>query len=547
MKDRQKPNNDELRRLPDREAVGYGRVSSPGQIRDSTKSIREIAHFVDLAKQDGFKTALDSSQAEAWLLKIQAGVIEPGVLRDGEFTLDCRDLGISGLLGQSKRPGLAGVKRRLERKELGAIYVSEPSRLSRDQDKIEPYVLLKLLKDSNCKVRTPEEVLSPCIDHDWDILDEEFQDAHDETKIRNRRLFRKKQAKAKRGEYVGTPVCEGFYLPIKERRKDGSYVFDKIARYAPHAPVVEKALQELVRWRNPYHAMRALKGISFPFFPQELAYMESRTSLRSCPKTVDGYLITAGLLYGLAQNLALIGHYVYGDIVKEANHEPIVGEDLFWEAYEVVRAKKPRGRAAYNEPLPFDGILWCGDHQDLRPISAHNGERAYICDSCYRRGEQSSICLHVTSYMIDVPLITAVLSQLDLSPLAETVLERLESEVRQCRLDKRAEDRQRIELESTLANLRVNLGRTQNAELISEYEAQILKVKEQLANLGNNCPPENTISGLSVQWVRDFLMNLRRDWDGYSSTLKNHLLKLLVKMVIIKRNDNSAARVPLSI
>ena len=46
---RQKPNDEELRRLPDRKAMIYGRVSSPGQVRDSEESIREIAALVDLS------------------------------------------------------------------------------------------------------------------------------------------------------------------------------------------------------------------------------------------------------------------------------------------------------------------------------------------------------------------------------------------------------------------------------------------------------------------------------------------------------------------
>jgi hypothetical protein len=153
---RHKPSDEELRRLPDRKALIYGRVSSPGQVRDSQESIREIAHLVDLAKEDGYRTGLDSVVVEEWLARIQGGAVAPGVLESGDVILDCRDLGISGTLGQDKRLGLANTKTLLERREPGAIYLSEPSRLSRDQDKVEPYTLLKLMKDGKCKVRTPE-------------------------------------------------------------------------------------------------------------------------------------------------------------------------------------------------------------------------------------------------------------------------------------------------------------------------------------------------------------------------------------------------------
>jgi len=277
---RHKPSDEELRRLPDRKALIYGRVSSPGQVRDSHESIREIAHLVDLAKEDGYKTGLDSVAVEEWLARIQGGAAAPGVLESGDVILDCRDLGISGTLGQDKRLGLANTKTLLERRELGAIYLSEPSRLSRDQDKVEPYTLLKLMKDGNCKVRTPESILSPCIQRDWDILDEEFEDAREELKVWRRRLHRKKLRKAERGEYVGGPVCVGFYLPIETQDRSGRYRFGKMVPYEPHACIVNRILQEFISRRSPFDTLRALKGVTFPFFPPDLAYMESRTALR---------------------------------------------------------------------------------------------------------------------------------------------------------------------------------------------------------------------------------------------------------------------------
>lgn len=531
-----KPSDQELRRLPDRRALVYGRVSSPGQVRDSEESIREIAGLVDLAKLDGYVTGLDSRTVEAWLAHIQAGDIPPGMLEDSDIILDCRDLGISGTFGHDKRLGLANTKALLERRQLGAIYLSEPSRLSRDQDKVEPYALLRLMKDGNCKVRTPEGILSPCIERDWDILDEEFEDAREELRVWRRRLHRKKLRKAERGEYVGGSVCTGFYLPIVERRKDGRYRFGKIAPYEPHARVVNRVLRELVRRRSPFETMRALKGVTFPFFPPELAYMEGRTALRPCPWTPDGYAVTVDLLYGLAQNFALVGVWVYGDIVIESNHEAIVPEDLFWQAYEIVTSDKPKGRAIHYDPLPFDGLLWCGNHVELQHISARNSNGTYLCANEYRRGEEDRICLHITHRAIDIPLMSEVLSQLDFTPYADEVLAKLEAEAAEGKLEQARRKRQKTELQAMMANLRANLGRTQNSELVSEYERQILEVKEQLASLSIERIHGNVAAKPDIHAVREFLTNLRRNWDSYPATLRNRLLRLLIEMVVLKHD-----------
>jgi hypothetical protein len=93
-----KPTDSELRKLPYKNAYIYGRVSSPGQVRDSKESIREIARLVSLAKEDGYKTQLDPVHVEVWLDSISAGTCEKGVLEDGQVTVDVRDLGLSGQL-----------------------------------------------------------------------------------------------------------------------------------------------------------------------------------------------------------------------------------------------------------------------------------------------------------------------------------------------------------------------------------------------------------------------------------------------------------------
>jgi len=171
-----KPDESELRKLPDRIAVIHGRLSDAHQVRDSRESVREIAVQLRRAIEDGYQTGLDPAMVEDWLEKIRIGAVLPGVLRDGNVIVNCLGLGISGSLPEEKRPDLVLDFELLEKGELGAIYVTEgANRLSRDPDRIVSAKLLKLMKDSNCKLRTSYEVLSPCIDRDWEIIHREFE------------------------------------------------------------------------------------------------------------------------------------------------------------------------------------------------------------------------------------------------------------------------------------------------------------------------------------------------------------------------------------
>jgi len=59
-----KQSDDDLRSLPVGKAFIYGRVSSQGQVRESTESIRDIAKLVELAKRDGYHTGIESQKVE---------------------------------------------------------------------------------------------------------------------------------------------------------------------------------------------------------------------------------------------------------------------------------------------------------------------------------------------------------------------------------------------------------------------------------------------------------------------------------------------------
>jgi len=130
---------------------------------------------------------------------------------DGQLIVDLRDLGISGRLGPEKRPALAEFMADLSRGEspdvTGTIYLSSEgvSRLSRDQDRIVGAQLLKLMKQANCRVRTPYGILNPRIDADWRELREGFEDAAKESRhLQEKHFGPKKREKARKGEHVGT-------------------------------------------------------------------------------------------------------------------------------------------------------------------------------------------------------------------------------------------------------------------------------------------------------------------------------------------------------
>lgn len=533
---RSRPDKEELRRLPFKKAYIYGRLSSPGQVKDSQESILEIASLVSLAMEDGYHTDLDFDKVRDWLMSIQKGATVSGMLTGGEVVIDVQDLGLSGQLSADKRKGLTYLQRSIEEGQTGAVYVTEGvSRLSRDQDRILPFQLLKLLKEHKCRLRTPDGIWNPAIETDWEVLAEEFEDAIGELKVWRKRLYRRKAQKAARGEFAGEPIPAGFMLPIVGQKPNGKYMFGKMQPYPPHAAIVKRVLEEYVNQQGSgYKTARVLAGLTFPFFPQELAYMERLSSLRNCTKTPVGYEIRPSLIKGMATNLKMIGISVWGD--KEPvpdNHEPVVPTELFLSAYELaIRRGKPKGRSVKHEPLEWARLLWCCNHPE--PVQMYSGGsmRKYICELDFKAG-RGPVCMVVNHRFIDRPLTDAVLRQLDFTPYAEEALDKLHLQASEGKIEIERREREISTMERKLENLSSYLGcGDPNREEI--YWEQYRTIKEQLDKLKTTPVPEVTTSPADIIKVKEFLADLASSWTSYSQTLRNRLLRLLIERVELR-------------
>jgi DNA invertase Pin-like site-specific DNA recombinase len=530
------PGDEELRQLPYRRAFIYGRVSSQAQVRESEESIREVARLVMLAKKDGYKTSLKSEAVEKWLDLLQAGTETNKVIEEGEVTVDCRDLGLSGSLGEDRRPGLASLWRRVETGDTGAVYLTEGmSRLSRDRDRVLGYKLLKLLKEKQCRVRTPEGVYNPAISRDWDYLAEDVEDSAEEMKKAGIRLGRRRLAKAGEGKHVGNPVCPGYVVSIEGQRRDGSYIFGKWQLYPPHQKVAVECLEEIVRQHSLYKAAQALQARQavFPFFPEELRYMRTRSLLRRCLKNTTGYVISYNALKGLATNLKLIGIWQWRDILIENNHPAAVSADLFLQAYETAKSDKPKGRAAYAEPLEWAGLIYCCNHDEPRKVSALNRERRWACRSQF---SSEAPCLQIADHLITPPLTRALLDCLDLTPHAEAVLEKLKSEVSQNSLEEGQRRKRENELKAHIANLERYLG-CGDPEREETYWRLIREERAKLEQLRQR-PEIPRATSLDLEKVAHFLENLNSEWQRYPSWLRNRLIKLLIDRVELRHDAN---------
>jgi hypothetical protein len=553
IKPRHRASDQELRTLPYRECTIYGRVSDRAQIRSSKESIREIARLVRLAIEDGYQTGLDPVHVEAWLSDVSNGTSTKGVLTNGQVTVDIRDLGISGTLNAEDREGLASIQKRVSSGETGAVYLTEGvSRLSRAQDRILPYQLLKLLKEHKVRVRTPEGIWNPAIERDWEYLADEFEQAIGELKTMNKRMFRRKAQKASRGEFVGGPICLGFIVPVTGHKPNGEYEYGKYQPYPPHAEISERLLREYVRFEgSTIRVLKSVQGLLIPFFPPELSYMERLTSLRRCNKRANGYEISPNLITGLATNPALIGVWQWGDNEPiQNNHPAAVPEDLFIEAFEIAKRKgKSKGRAALSEPLEWQGIVQCCNGHNPRDLVSR-GSRGYYSCEVDNRHARGPACMYVNAPDLDGPLSSAVLSQLDLGPCIEDIISRLEQDTTRQGLDQtkyRREISRLVKQGSAYQALLPGCVDETTAKVDRQKEAyyweQIRSAETQLKELRGQPANAPALKAPDYSGVRAFLANLPAKWQKYSASSRNRFLRALIDKVELSGNRDLEATI----
>ncbi len=546
---KRKPDDDELRRLPDRKALVKGRLSSPAQVRDSKQSMREIARLVEIAIRDGYKTGFDPAAIEKWLEGIRLGLAKPELREDGEVILDCLGLGVSGTLPEDRRPDLAYDMDLLRNSELGAIYVTEgANRLARDPDGVVSATLLKLMKETNCKLRTPEDVLSPRIERDWEVIHDELEKGAEELKGMRRRLFRRKVLKAEAGGFVGEPILPGFILPIVSRAPDGKYEFGKMKKYEPHAEVDIRILREYIRQEgSKLKTAQALAEVTFPAFEEQYRHMERYSSLRQSPKKIDGdriigYHITPAMVHDLVTNPKLIGVWHWGDIVRPNNHDKVVPLDLFLMAYELATApRKPRGGTIKYEPMDCSGLLWCYNHQEPQVVFSNRRTGSYVCGSDYNNGSASSVCMHVSHHFIDEPPTTEILSRLDFTPYAEEVLSNIEVEASLSKLEETQRKRDLVALEQGIRKWKALLpscvdldGGEVDRKREEYYWAQIREAEAKIQSLKMKPTSRRGVTAMDVQVVKQFLSGLTDNWRRYPSAVRNRLLKLLIERIELR-------------
>jgi len=184
------------------------------------------------------------------------------------------------------------------------------------------------------------------------------------------------------------------------------------------------------------------------------------------------------------------------------------------------------------EPLEWARLLWCCNHPEPVPMYSGGCQRRYFCDRDFVAG-RGSVCLVTHHRFIDEPLTSEVLRQLDFTPYAEEALAKLEAEASLGKVEVERREREITAMERKLENLRSYLG-CGDPDREEVYWEQYRVMQEQLGRLQASPLPQVTTAPADIAKVKNFLAGLPSKWTGYSSSLRNRLLKLLIERVELR-------------
>ena len=506
-------------------AFVYQRLSSHEQVKRHIYSRKAQDALVDLAKDDGYG--------------------------EDQVYVEDRDLGISGTKGQEDRPGLAHLIQQVEAGLVESVYVVHISRLYRDQTLINALALGELFKEKDVIIVTPQMRLNLRDKMHMRLYRMEVERAADELELMQSRLGGARALKGKQGYYTGRSIPPGFVLDVEKTIVVDGRVVDN-PNY--HRYIVNEPHAEIIRWifraatipgiTVPQIVRKAqAEGIAFPPFLEELTeYRGNLKAFARSRKNPDGsWPLTTPRLRSILRNPAYIGWWIWGgEVVSTDNHPAIVDEETFWAA-QTLFSEQPGKPRKEHPPLPFAGLLYCGDHDvPRRMIYCHGSAKSGNIATYQCRDEFYSAHSIIRADYLDGPVCEAVISQCAYPELADQVLGRLTREYEETKAHTEAFGREHERLTREIENLEHNfayakLTPDRAARLEAQIQERLDRIKE-LANLQNTEVGKlvgPAITQDDVELVKRFLGNLKVGWEAQPPQLKNAFLQLVLERVIV--------------
>lgn len=280
------------------------------------------------------------------------------------------DAGVSGRLKIDEREGMRELFGLILDGKVGAVAAQDEDRFFRDETMIQVDIFVDACKRAGVLVITPNCVYDFAHPQMGSFYARQFRFKCEMSAEYINTQIIGKLTSAKRhllqtGRWAGSSIPLGYMVDIRARI-DGAPNpnYRRIVPFAPHARVVRRLFELFVESGGSIgvaHHRMIQEGLRFAELDAPEGYR-----IRSAPRNP---VLTKPGMKGILVNPAYIGHWMYKHaVVRWYNHEAIIPEALFWQAFH------------YLSPCLLDG----SPNPDFRPIHQNARPRREITRAATR-------------------------------------------------------------------------------------------------------------------------------------------------------------------
>lgn len=289
-------------------AIIYPRQSSDEQVKENIYSLERQMRLRELAVRDGFE--------------------------DERILVVDDDLGMSGRRIE-KRQGFTRALSLIEQRVVGAIYVEDLTRLSRDERTIDQMIIADACERSDALIymggswydmrdtgqRMSYKYQAVGLSEGW--------------KAHLQKLHGAIREKARQGRVAGRVPRYGYRVnrDVPRRHPDR----DKLIIHEPEAAIIRALVARLLEAGSIRELYRQVSPLYWP----------------------DGQVLTFRMLNQLLCEPVYRGHYHFGGETVEFAHEPIVPPDLAARVDELRAVNRTVKRKNPRDSGTLAGLLWC--------------------------------------------------------------------------------------------------------------------------------------------------------------------------------------------
>ena len=273
---------------------------------------------------------------------------------DDKIILIDMDAGVSGMKRIDERDGMRQLFGLITERKVRAVACQDEDRLFRDVTQIQVNIFIEACRKACVLVITPSMVYNFADERSGTFHARQFRFKAEMAAEYISAIILGKMNRAKKrlmleGRWAGAPVVPGYIVDNRRTLHNGQSnpLWRRYVPFAPHQQIVEEYFRLFLAYAGNVHATLTHIHERGPYYPDTKAcpIPDGFLCVHQRKRYAKGYCPGRTGLVMLLTNAMVIGHWtVNGSVVIWNNHEPIIDQATFWQAFNYLSSMTLEGK-----------------------------------------------------------------------------------------------------------------------------------------------------------------------------------------------------------